>query len=109
MSRWFRMYDCLLDDPKVQRLPERFFKVWVNVLCVASRNDGVLPPIPDLAFLLRMSAEDTESAIATLEQAGLIDRVQDIVTPHNWDLRQYKSDTSTERVKRFRERSTKQP
>jgi hypothetical protein len=109
MSRWFRMYDSVLDDPKVQRLPERFFKVWVNVLCVASRNEGVLPPIVDLAFMLRMSADETEAAIQALKQAGLLDSDQDIISPHKWAERQYKSDTSTDRVKRFRERSTKQP
>jgi 5-methylcytosine-specific restriction endonuclease McrA len=26
MSRWFRMYDSLLDDPKVQKLEPRLFK-----------------------------------------------------------------------------------
>lgn len=26
MSRWFRLYECVLDDPKVQRLPPELFK-----------------------------------------------------------------------------------
>ena len=109
MSRWFRMYDCLLDDPKVQRLPDRFFKVWVNLLCVASRNDGQLPAIDDLSFLLRMSAEDMQKAVDYLSSAGLLDASEDGYAPHKWAERQYKSDVSTDRVKRFRERSMKQP
>lgn len=108
MSRWFRMYDCLLDDPKVQRLPDRFFKIWVNLLCVASRNDGRLPNIDDLSFLLRISAEEMQQAVDYLCSAGLFDYTEDGHSPHNWSERQYKSDVSTDRVKRFRERSMKQ-
>lgn len=26
MSRWFRFYDCALDDPKVQKLPAELFR-----------------------------------------------------------------------------------
>lgn len=107
MSRWFRMHDCILDDPKVQRLPGDLFKTWVNLLCVASRNDGRLPGIADLAFMLRTSEEAIADDLDSLMKFGLIDN-EDGYVPHNWNERQYKSDVSTDRVKRFRERSTKQ-
>ena len=33
MSRWFRLYDCLLDDPKVQRLaPDEFRAAFFSAL-----------------------------------------------------------------------------
>ena len=42
MQRWFRMYEEILDDPKVQKLPDDLFKAWVNVLALSSRNGGKL-------------------------------------------------------------------
>ncbi len=102
MSRWFRFYDTALDDPKVQRLPAELFKVWVNILCIASRNDGLLPEVEDCAFMLRMSAEDCADAIHSLHEAGLLDLDEGASSPHNWKSRQFQSDSSTDRVKRHR-------
>ena len=105
MSRWFRMYDELLDDPKVQRLSGDDFKAWVNILCLASRNEGALPPVQDIAFALRLDARKAAAMFDRLQSAGLIVAVDDAFMPNKWNARQYKSDVSTDRVKRFRERS----
>jgi hypothetical protein len=105
MSRWFRMYDEVLDDPKVQRLSGEDFKTWVNLLCLASRNDGRLPDIEDIGFALRLDAKRAKAAVGRLCSAGLIATDDDGFAPHKWNDRQYKSDVSTGRVKRFRERS----
>jgi hypothetical protein len=102
VSRWFRYYDSALDDPKVQRLPAELFKVWVNLLCVASRHDGRLPSVPDLAFALRMTDEAVDRMLRALIERGLLDRDGDGLAPHNWNGRQHKSDDSAERVRRFR-------
>lgn len=102
MARWFRFYEDALDDPKVQRLSGDAFKVWVNILCVASRNSGLLPARCDLAFALRKSEKAADEAVAELVAAGLIDMTDAGPTPHNWSGRQYVSDTSYERVKRHR-------
>ena len=109
MSRWFRFYDDAVNDPKVQRLPGEKFKAWVNLLCLASKNDGVLPKLADIAFVLRMSDEKVSSLLNEFCEQGLIDpiEVSDApmsYAPHNWDGRQFKSDVSNERVKRFRQR-----
>lgn len=106
MSRWFRMYDDVLDDPKVQRLPPDLFKAWVNLLCLASRNDGLLPDIDDIAFALRMSQDVTRDIVRDLSQRGLIDDC-DGLSPHNWNSRQFKSDkddTAAERKRKQRKR-----
>jgi len=102
-KRWFRFYAEALDDPKVQKLPPHLFKVWVNVLCVASANGGVLPSAGDLAFRLRMSEHDAGTAIDELIDLGLVDILPDKrLTPHNWDSRQFESDTSAARTKKWR-------
>mgnify|MGYP000160795690 CR=1 FL=1 len=106
MSRWFRMYADALDDPKVQRLPAPLFKAWINLLCLASRNDGVLPPIGDVAFALRMDENVTRDTLLDLIACGLIDDGESL-SPHNWCGRQFKSDadeTATERKRAQRER-----
>lgn len=106
--RWFRFYDEVLDDPKVQRLPPDLFKTWVNLLCVASKEGGEIPSNPtDLAFRLRMVEAKMRSQIQTLIEAGLIDQVSEpncSMKPHNWDGRQYESDSSAERMRRHRQR-----
>lgn len=104
MSRWFRLYDELLDDPKVQRLTGDDFKAWVNLLCLASRKDGKLPPVEDIAFSLRLEPRKAAAIVSRLVSATLLDAEDDGFTPHGWNARQYKSDVSTGRVKQFRER-----
>jgi hypothetical protein len=110
MARWFRLYSEVVNDPKVQRLPCEDFRAWINLLCLASENDGRLPSIDDVAFALRMTTDGALTVVERLSNAGLIDRLNGGANgyhyaPHGWDKRQYKSDTSTERVKRFRQRS----
>lgn len=106
MSRWFRLYDEFLDDPKIQRLHPALLKVLLNIWCVASRNDGRLPSKSDLSFSLRMTDDETFRAVSKLAEAGFIDT--DEATgeqrPHGWEVRQFRSDVSTDRVRAHREK-----
>ena len=107
MSRWFRFYDDAVNDPKVQRLPGEKFKAWVNLLCLASRNDGALPCIADIAFGLRLSEDAVSGLLDEFCALGLMDPIEVpdapmSYEPHNWKGRQFKSDNSTSRVQRFR-------
>lgn len=102
MSRWFRFYDDAINDPKILKLSDKLHRVWIGILCAASKNDGELPPLEDLALVVRMKPEKLQAALESLKKSGLIDEVEAVLKPHNWDKRQFKSDVSTERVKRFR-------
>jgi hypothetical protein len=113
LSRWFRFYNSVVHDPKVQRLQGDAFKAWVNLLCIASDNEGVLPCVQDLAFTLRLSEQETSELLDQLFRLGLLDAIemQDApmaYTPHNWEGRQFKSDgtdpTAPDRMKRYREK-----
>ena len=53
--------------------------------------------------MLRVQPERMAEALVSLVGAGLLDRVGATLSPHKWNVRQYKSDVSTERVKRFRQ------
>ncbi len=103
MSRWFRFYDCALDDPKVQRLPPDLFKAWVNLLCVAARHDGLLPAVADLSFMLRTDVKVMARTLRALLDAKLLDETDAGLTPHNWNGRQFKSDDVAARVRKHRE------
>lgn len=109
MARWFRFYDEALDNPKVQRLAPHLFKTWVNLLCLASKDGGKLPSNDDIAFRLRISVQDAAQQVEDLILAGLIDvDAARARAPHNWEDRQYASDSSAERTKKYRENRKKQ-
>jgi hypothetical protein len=118
--RWFRFYEESLDNMKVQSLPPDLFKFWINILCVTSRCDGTLPVTShcdkflshcdkpashcdEIAFYLRMNPDDVAEKLKLLISKGLIDEGKEY-RPHNWNKRQYKSDTSTERTRKYREK-----
>jgi hypothetical protein len=104
MSRWFRLYDETLNDPKILKLSHELYRRWTQVLCIASKNEGTIPNVEDVAIYLRFnSVSEAQKILDELVACKLIDRHKDgTLTPHNWRKRQYKSDISTSRVKRFR-------
>lgn len=105
MSRWFRFYDDVLDDPKVQRLSGDLFKTWCNLLSLTSKNDGVLPSVDDISFRLRISVQDAQQRVEDLILAGLLDIQQDgSYAPHNWSERQFASDSSAMRMQKLRKK-----
>lgn len=101
---WFRFYDEALNDPKVQKMPATLFKYWVNLLCLANRGTprGALPPIGDIAFALRIDDETAEKLLLELRKRELIEDVDGLTMPHNWNARQFKSDNTTARVTEWR-------
>ncbi len=102
-SRWFRMYDEVVDDPKIQTLSDKLTVFWLNCMCLASKHSGFLPPVAQIAWKLRKTEKAIAAMIAELHNRGLLDSDGGSFTPHNWDARQYASDVSTERVRRHRE------
>ena len=103
--RWLRLYDTVVDDPKVQHLSPEMFKHWINILCISSQNSGKLPARDAVAFKLRVTEKKAEKILNDLFGNGLLDRADGVFSPHNWAKLQFVSDCSTERVKRFRQRS----
>lgn len=102
MTHWWRAYDDAIDHPKLLRLSDADFRAWFTLQCIASANDGVLPPAADIAVRLREKPTKIATWLTSLVKAGLIDNDAGVFRPHNWKTRQFKSDSSTSRVKRFR-------
>jgi hypothetical protein len=105
---WFRAYNGIVDDPKVQRLAPHVFKGWICLLCLASERRGPLPDLDTIAFRLRMSPHDAEQLIVALMEVGLIEYAEvngdRVLAPHNWQGRQWITTPSTDRVRKFRRR-----
>lgn len=95
---WFRFYDEVVDDPKVQRLAAPLFKAWVNFMCIANKNPdrGVLPELEDIAFRLHVTKLRAEIMLNQLILAGLFEWKDGICRPHNWTARQFQSDIRKE-------------
>ena len=75
--KWLRLYSDVVSDPKVQRLPGEKFKAWINLLCVASQHDGILPPVADLAFTLRSAEDKIIALLEDLVEKRLLDVTSD--------------------------------
>ncbi len=107
MSQWWRAYNSSLDNAKLLKLSDAMHRAWYTLQCVASENDGTLPPADDIAARLRVKPAKVAEWITKLVQAKLIDNVDGVFAPHNWDTRQYKSDvtdpTAAKRQKRYRD------
>jgi hypothetical protein len=109
MMKWFRFYNEVLDDPKVQKLHPALFKHWVNLLCLASEmgDAGDLPNEDAIAFRLRVRTTEVRKILDQLVAAGLLDVCGNgaesrRLSAHNWQGRQRSSDNSSSRVARHR-------
>lgn len=104
MSRWFRFYSDAMRKPKVARLSDKDFRLWVELLAIAAENDGAIPCLDDLKHLLNRRLDHLSSAVKRLISGRLIVPLVDGYEPHGWSKYQYKSDSSNERVKKHREK-----
>jgi hypothetical protein len=103
-GRWWRAYNGARHDAKLLRLSDKHFRWWFNLICVAAERDGYLPDHADLCAEFRTSAKAMTEILDALVAARLFDHDETGIRAHNWNERQYKSDVSNERVKRYRER-----
>ena len=105
--QWFRLYAGIVDDEKLRLLA--FEDRWHYVALLALKCDGLLDKNIDLPMLNRHVAvklgvqlRELEAIANRLEEVGLIDA--ETFQPLAWGKRQFKSDSSTDRVRAFRAR-----
>lgn len=97
-NAWFRLYGCVLDDPKVQMMTEINQRRLLMLMC--SRSNGyVTLQDTEVAFQLRISVDDWIDTKLIFIDRGFIDTSNKLL---NWDKRQFASDLSAERVARHR-------
>jgi hypothetical protein len=102
---WFRLYHRMIDDDKLRLLA--FEDRWHFVALCCLKADGLLDSASSslrdrkIAVKLGVQARELDEIGRRLKEVGLVD---DDLLPIAWDELQYKSDNSTERVKKFREK-----
>lgn len=96
---WFRMYSEFAYDPKVQSMSEILQRRLVMLFCF--QGDDSLSKLTDdeIAFALRISINDLLETKEIFIKKGFLNDKWEIL---NWNKRQYKSDSSTERTRKWR-------
>lgn len=103
--RWVRVYADILDDEKIAKMSAKTFKFFIFLLVLCSEegsNGQVLTPVHSIYWRFRITKAAYNKAIKELTDLNIISLENNKITIKNWSKRQYKSDSSTDRVKRYR-------
>jgi 5-methylcytosine-specific restriction endonuclease McrA len=98
-NAWFRLYSEFADDPKVQMMPEHMQRRLIMLFCSRCKDETLSNE--ELAFAWRVSEDAVLETKALFIARGFVDEHWNLL---NWDKRQYVSDNSNDRVKRYRDR-----
>lgn len=101
---WLRLYTNVLDSHKAQSLPAETFRGWINLLALYKRHGETMPDATQIAFALRINQRAASKLVSDLLEVGLLDEAGGVISPHNWDDRQFRSDNASLRVQAYRER-----
>lgn len=73
---WMKLYIEILDDPKMATLPDRLWRRTIELFLVAKKLhlDGHLPDTRQIAWLLRMNADDLEHDMSQIATTGIVTR-----------------------------------
>jgi DnaD/phage-associated family protein len=71
---WLKLYIEILDDPKMATLPDRLWRRIVELFLMAKREnkDGHLPDTRQIAWALRMSADELDHDLKSIVSTGII-------------------------------------
>lgn len=103
--QWFRLYHRIVDDEKLRLLA--FEDRWHFVALCCLKADGLLDTPNDnlrsrkIAVKLGVQLRELDEIGRRLQEVNLVD---ENLSPVAWDELQYKSDNSTSRVKKYREK-----
>ena len=98
-AQWFRMYAEFATDPKVQMLSEADQRRYMMLLCLRCSNGDVTLHDTEVAFQLRINADEWAATKATLVTRKLVTNAN---LPTAWEKRQKASDSSAARVAKHR-------
>lgn len=111
--KWFRWYHEGIRDEKLLGLSYEHRWLWTVILTLASESPirGYLYFSKDLPFDAERIArqaylpiEVTEQGIELMKQLKMLDVVDGVLHVTNWEKRQFASDSSADRTRRYRQR-----
>lgn len=104
-NQWFRLYAEFATDPKVQMMSEALQRRYVMLMCMQCGN--VIETFHEterdsaIAFHLRITETEWSETKSVFIAKGFINEQCELL---NWSKRQFESDSSTARVKAYREK-----
>lgn len=117
---WFRLYHEARNDAKLRALTDAQFRVWFNLLCLASEQKterGTIRDYPDDLLAIEVSGGDIDLLRATVDRLTalrIVTRDEQAITFSNFKRRQYDKESDypehvRERVVRYRAKKQEEP
>lgn len=106
---YIKLYHEILHDPKMGRLTDNLWRRTIEVFLLAGENghNGDLPSLENMAWELRLSPEELESNLMTLEKYDIVS-----LTPTGWHVTHFEKRQAPiegkDRVSAHRDRQKKQ-
>lgn len=106
---WIKYYIEILDDPKMATLPDRLWRRTSELFLLAGKfgKQGYLPETRQLAWVLRMNADDLDLDLRQIAATGIIQKTPDGWFVVNFAKRQAPVPPAV-RMKKSRERKRKE-
>jgi hypothetical protein len=106
--KWFRFWVDILDDVKMLQLTDYEYRMWTYILAYACSVDSESGEcninVDSFSLRCRTRVSHLKHALETFQTLGLITLDESgLIKITNWNKRQFKSDNTYERVKKFRE------
>ncbi len=105
-NTWFRMYAEFASDAKVQMMSEAMQRRLLMVFCLRCSDVTVTLSDDEIAFQMRISADELAETKALFVRKGFIDSAWNVL---NWEKRQFASDSSAARTRAYRDRNRDKP
>ena len=102
---WFRLYNEFATDTKTQKLSEIYQRRFVMLMCLENSDELYKMSDEDISFALRVTCDEWSVTRRHMASLSFISEYKDghiFVT--NFKNRQFKSDSSADRMRRLRER-----
>jgi hypothetical protein len=102
---WIKLYIEILDDAKMGRISDYLWRRAIELFLLAgeNRNDGLLQPVMDMAWRLRVDENRLLENLRALAEAGVVHE-----TPEGWMVTNFRKrqavETNAERQARYRAR-----
>lgn len=102
---WLKLYHESLHDFKMHSLTDRLYRRVIECFLMAGEKDeeGFLPPLEEMAFILRTSADELLDELIQLEATGILTSTGEDWLVTNFAERQ-SAVSNAERSRRWRER-----
>ena len=103
---WIKLYIEILGDPKMGRLPNHLWRRAVELFLLAGRegNDGAVPPVKEMVWILRLSQDKLLEDLHGLAKVGVVHEAE----PGKWVVTNFakrqEALTSTARSYYYRKR-----